>query len=890
MRTEYEVPALPAWLFVCRLDCVLGSEGEVGQGGVEGLAEEARGVVRELALLECEIGGAGGERDEERDEGGSSAGPGGAYLVALARLLLGACCEAYVVKKCSRSCRAGHRPTNEAGNRKLARLYKDSCHAAVWTSAHALYVHDLVNYGLNAARPSLHSVRSEFSEPDLSRLYAHRVSSKPALDYDAAGMLSLLTRCTNPGARGWDSTLQAILTESAPVRRVLADALLVSLTGMHSAAHPAFRLRWRDRLALEMHLSTQSLTNAVAEMHATPAALKELVRRLLSNCVSSDLATTHAVENLEHPVAYLAGNQMRLRPEGLEFSSVAFLEAGKRVLHGRGELGVERAVKEATAFEALPPPAPDRTALRWNASYLGKGSAAIHTKVPATAVAANLWATAFRCNFTPFWVHSNAHDVRVARLNQSQYAALHEMNAATRLTALLSPEQQLAAQRLALATPESGLMTLEEVGSLLGLPNVRGTSCNGGSKNIADTLSAISADGFEGAARLLHFCRAASVSENVVIYDLGERTRRMQAAALVKRSLADEFPDAAGARAEDLVARIPEHTRHLCACVECKRVSNAVACDGVSSKPTSSFNEIGTSGTMASASLHTDSCHLRCAKRSSTSLKSAVAFEEEMCNIMPEAMEVKEDAFAAAMVVGPAGAGNGVCARVRRDAKSAFEQREYSVACGAEPMLSVPLLGKAVRLWDSWYALCSFCGCFARVSPKNRFEAEICCLRCDYDMLNRNNVAEKAAVVKGTGAPSCRFCGKVRYSPCPPSHTHHPPFLASLSNSTRHVCSQVDPQRSGARWKLVKSPMDTSGRNATLPPPLRYVHFCPAHFRSWIPVCAKTMQTRVILSHIVYGAKPTYDVKTDPHPEDDDFKRPSKSSGKKRKRSVVKRK
>ena len=94
---------------------------------------------------------------------------------------------------------------------------------------------------------------------------------------------------------------------------------------------------------------------------------------------------------------------------------------------------------------------------------------------------------------------------------------------------------------------------------------------------------------------------------------------------------------------------------------------------------------------------------------------------------------------------------------------------------------------------------------------------------------------------------------------------------------------QIDPRRSGARWKLVKSPLDNSGQNARLPPPLRFVHFCPQHYRTWIPTCIKTMQTRVILSHIVYGAKPCYEDKK-ALVEDDEDNVGSNNSKKKKKR------
>jgi hypothetical protein len=483
----------------------------------------------------------------------------------------------------------------------------------------------------------------------------------------------------------------------------------------------------------------------------------------------------------------------------------------------------------------------------------GKGTASIHHKVPATSVAANIWSMAFRCNFIPFWTHSATQDLRAARLDTAQYSAVHGLNAATNLTLLLTDEECMFIQRCALQHPSSGLMTLEEVAKTLGINDVRGSSCNGGAKGAMDAVKTIGEAGSKGAAVMLQFCRIASISESVLIYDLGETTRKLQTAAVVKRALADEFYGQEGVPHHDLLGFVPRHTKELCACIECKRVANAICTDG-GMKWKTCFNEIGSSGSMASTDCETMEMSLRCAKRSSASLKTAVAFEEEMSNRAIENVECNPSALTA-MILSDASASNGVAARARRDAKSALEQRACSVACGKESMLSIPILGHAVRLWGEWYALCSYCGCFMRFHPSNKFDSELCCLRCDYDMLNRRNKsATLASTLASDTAPTCRYCGK------------------------------VDPRRSGARWRAVKAPLDTSGANAALPPPLRIVHFCPQHFRTWIPSCMKTMATRVILSHIVYGARPCYQATPEAEEEEEEAATAAKSNKKRKRR------
>ena len=181
-------------------------------------------------------------------------------------------------------------------------------------------------------------------------------------------------------------------------------------------------------------------------------------------------------------------------------------------------------------------------------------------------------------------------------------------------------------------------------------------------------------------------------------------------------------------------------------------------------------------------------------------------------------------------------ADSGIAARVRRDAKNAFEQRASAIACGEQPLLTISCLGRAVRLWGEWYALCTLCAAMIRVYPNNRFRGDICCNRCDPKMLG---VEDSKVIPEHTmKTPTCRFCGK------------------------------TDPERSGARWKLVKAPRDESGANSHLPPSLRQVWYCPAHYRSWLGNAHKSLPTRVIVSHLALGAKPVWGAEDTARPED----------------------
>ena len=167
-------------------------------------------------------------------------------------------------------------------------------------------------------------------------------------------------------------------------------------------------------------------------------------------------------------------------------------------------------------------------------------------------------------------------------------------------------------------------------------------------------------------------------------------------------------------------------------------------------------------------------------------------------------------------------ADNGIASRVRRDSKNALEQRPSATACGEHPMIAVPILGRAVRLYKSWYALCAYCGAVTRVQLHvHRYGSEICCLRCDHGKVTA------AAPSTSAATRQCRYCG-------------------------------VRCEGNTSGWKEIKAPLDIAGANAVLPPPLRRVWYCRQHFRGWVAGAHRVMQTRVILAHLAHNAKPLY--------------------------------
>lgn len=780
-------------------------------------------------------------------------------VTALVRLALGEALEHAASRASFHLASPGNEPGTAVARSKLARLYNDSFLVSVWTNAHYHYIAQTKAGLYEPPPPSVRSMPSSLNETDFSDLFSRRWCPRfcPKVSMP---MLNVLMRATNPGSRGWDALLETSLNSSSGVRLTVVNSVTIAMTGMHPHLHPYLRPKWNDRVRIAalvpLHLST---CEAVRDgLVGSAPATKESMRRTLASIVSANPAMHTAMARVGHPVGYLVTPPHRLPARGMEAAMDAYITSGQRLLlYGSTAESLTNGTFKRVVNEAFlnhskigdPTIEPGADAshvvdcntealanrLRWEAPWLGKGTASVHAKVPLVSVASDVFATAFRANFLPFWAHSMSYQLRACRLDAAQHDAIHGLNTATRLCSLLTDEQTLRVQRMALTHQSAGIFTMEEVALMFGAENVRGTSSNGGAKNPMDAARALSAAGPLIMAKLLSFARVAWLCEELVIVELGPLTKKAQEKALLKRFGVD--------LEKVTVDQLPMHATHLCTCTECKRISNAHSVDPATNTaptgPSASFNELGVSCSMLCTQSN-DESHLRCAKRSSAALRTAVAFEEEMKvrRIEDSPLDLPN---IEAMFANQQSADAGIAARVRRDSKNAFEQRPVALACGEQPLFVVPILGRAVRIWNEWYSLCTVCGAMFRVFPNNRFGGDLCCLRCDTDML---------------------------IGPEDPTQLKPSNVNTSLKEFKCRFCDKVDPQRQGARWKEVKAPRDESDRNKLLPPPLRIVFYCPQHFRSWVVQAHRVLSTRVILSHLAINAKPIYGADEGAAPED----------------------
>lgn len=208
--------------------------------------------------------------------------------------------------------------------------------------------------------------------------------------------------------------------------------------------------------------------------------------------------------------------------------------------------------------------------------------------------------------------------------------------------------------------------------------------------------------------------------------------------------------------------------------------------------------------------------HMRCARRSSAALRTALQQEENSRSnnrALTSTAIVQFDT-------------NGMVSRLRRDVKAVYDQVGGAVACGDQPLVSVRLVGRVINVFRQFYSLCCYCGCICTVEQNNRYGSEICCLRCDLKMLYRDN---RPAATAPTTVVKCRYCGR------------------------------EDPKTSNsARFKIVKAPRDAIGHNASLPQPLRWVAFCTAHWKPWLQSALDVMNMTEVFSHISQRCRPIF--------------------------------
>lgn len=605
---------------------------------------------------------------------------------------------------------------------------------------------------------------------------------------------------------------------------------------------------------------------------------------MLANVLSDSFASRDAMRMSEVPMGYLTHPATRLASQRMRRAMSTFATAGN--LYGSQELSDGEdfklsSVLRTTFLEGASTIASAQDACiegchplpTWVTDVVGRDhthpvcSGAAFTSIQnprgwgsSIGATADVLHAAFRSKFAPLWMLGMTKGVRAQRLDLAQYKAIQPLNSALRLCQSIPDPIAIRMYESAFANVQSAIMTPDEVFETLSkdglLDNEDRLVPTVHHERRGDKISDhVASMGPKRTAALLTFCKAAWLQDQIIVVDLGERSRRLQTISILARA-GDGLPDALAKlptiELTERLSNIPTHCHNLCFCVECKRITNASPPSSAHStnggdEIDGSFSEVGASCVMTTCS-HGGERSLYCAKRSSAALRSAVASDQSAARHQIDQMDTTPNTCTT--MLERTSHDHTAASRMRRDCRRALEQRCGTFACGTTSVVKIPLVGRAVRLFGSWHVICTFCGCFTRASPSNRLEGEVWCGCCCHESIvkSRSGIDSIWGRISSAGRGDdidtlmkqrrvCRYCNKAEISA---------------------------PQQ----FYAYMSPHDKHGSNKVLPPEMRITWWCAQHNKSWLADALAVHPTNVILSHIVEHARPMVNITA----ENSDFK------------------
>ena len=302
----------------------------------------------------------------------------------------------------------------------------------------------------------------------------------------------------------------------------------------------------------------------------------------------------------------------------------------------------------------------------------------------ALAVVEQLLGRAFRASFCPLWMHGHSQGVRISRLDHVQHAVMHDRSCNHLITSLLDDATMLHVQRLALRTLHASTMPISAVVRLV--CSAAEAQAVKDSKTADDALAAVCGLAPHSGAKVVLFCKVVALKNTFVSFDLGGATRRRQLHALRKRFEVEAEDEAS------ILEVLPPHAHQIFYCLECGKKHNA--CVDLNARVIS-HNEVGIAQSMLRVGGIGQPSEIRCARRSSAALRTALQKEAEAEDARIDGVAVDAakmtDAFRE-------NGSTAHAARLRRDVKACTEQLNHAKACGDRPLVIAPILGRVVRL------------------------------------------------------------------------------------------------------------------------------------------------------------------------------------------------
>ena len=819
--------------------------------------------------------------------------------LSIVRLSFGNMLEEYSALQALRITPVTTIPTRNQDIVDFSRVCMDGYFAALWTDVHSSYLVNVMHgnlervvgsvtarKGMSLGSPHIRSTQSISALPSVAVQLQDSLSGRQMESEHCKNIVTLLQRCIQSGSRGWDGALETA-TSNEHTRTVCTKAFLSCMIGMHPQIHPASRPKWEDRVEI---VSIMKSNYSARQLHVVlkkcTVATKECMRIYACSIMDDIPATRAALAHAGHLIGGLRSCPYGMPPMSLQAAAHCMVSSGMDVLLLHKErclqlkesfanlvigavlqnIGAEpRSRKRAQLKEreshsiVLPSVVPGLQKLSYSSSWLNR---IVHTdmsfvverppnrrKRPApcedstaaaeeeecdasnlssvsnTDVVSECLMQCFKAVFIPWWHHAHSKDVRSARLDESQFNEMHLNSPAHLMVKYMSEKDMLNVQRVALNEKNASIVSMHAAASLLKLPESTLDALKLPSSLEDSVKQLLSLDAVD-AAKLVHFARISSLKESMLSYGLGSRAKTAQIMALKKRFEVD--------RTEDL----PDHSTHIYWCMECSSVSNARV--ELNSKHIG-HNEVGVAQTMLYVGGVGEPSSIRCAKRSSAALRTALQKEKNALCSRVEFMDVSESSMCNALLDNVEASHS---ARLRRDIKACTVQGPHTVACGDTPMIKINVVGKVTSVCGKWYSICSFCGSIFVVAQQKRYISGLCCGRCDLKMLESSDdttmpESERKVHTKQQDSLDCAFSAHVPSNrlPC-------------------RYCAK--PQAENARFKVVRAPLDDGGRNEHIPPPLRIAAYCPSHYRNWMEWASLEMNTRVIFAHISTKAVPTF--------------------------------
>jgi hypothetical protein len=662
--------------------------------------------------------------------------------VARCKILLGSMLEAFAVR--SSKC-LPRTSTHSDLQKDFARLSKDAYFAALWTDAHVVFLCDTIEAAGIADMPadSTFIKNGTFGNPTIKRTLS--ISACPLLcrEFDRyinghfpileslRNLLNLVVRCNQSGARGWDTAVKTAMGYACNAD-VLFKMFASACLGMHPNIHPAARMTWQTRMFVGRILKEVCKPQISTLFTKCSGASKEAVKMWIAALLDDMPAMSTAFAASGNSLGLLTSTPAAAPSLTMQTSSQNFVNLTLEAVVNMFKLNIYSA--DVLADELANGVGLEQRTRRRGSSQAGKSNdgakfspvirgvegqvviaSSKNSQIGCNAmdVVGEMLSRAFRTEFLPLWIHGHGIGVRVGRLDPSQFDVVHSTSACARVTASLTDTDIVKLVRSVVNNPKARCESIDAICQELGAGQeivnaLRKANGIEATINVAANLPA------DVGCKLFTWSKIAALKNKMLAFDLGEKTREMQLRALKFRY---------NIEGADVAAELPETATSLHFCMQCGKTANAcVEQIAKTPKVTKSakaakaaakllqkqppFNELGIAQVMTRVGGVDEVPHIRCAKRSSAALRTAVHKEEVARTARIEETNATPESIAHGL---RDGVDSSHVQRIRRDAQTCLSQLGVATACGDNEMIKYDLLGRAVRINGKFHSICTTC-------------------------------------------------------------------------------------------------------------------------------------------------------------------------------------